>query len=154
MTSEGEQVVPGGRVIGLDVGDRRIGVSISDPDQRIAVPLPTIERDRHGGEIEAIRRLVEAEEVKAIIVGLPLSLSGEDSAQTESTRQFARRLEEALARPVRLWDERLSSLEASRMAAPPPKGGRRDRGKRAQPDIDAMAATIILQSYLDSRRFA
>jgi putative holliday junction resolvase len=140
-----------GRILGLDVGDRRIGVAISDPDQHLAVPLPTVQRDNRGGEVEAIARVVEAEEVVAVVVGLPLSLSGEDSAQTETTREFARRLERRLPVEVVMWDERLSSAEATRLAAGPARG-RSERRRMPQADLDAIAATIILQSYLDSRR--
>lgn len=150
MTFESGRGGPQGRILGLDAGERRIGVAISDPEQRIAVPLRTIERDRGGSELEAIGRLLRDEEVGTVVVGLPLSLSGEDSAQTKAARDFGESLRSRLGVEVEFWDERLSSSEAARVSAPPQKG-RRERGKRPQTDIDAVAATIILQAYLDSR---
>ena len=147
-----------GRILGLDVGDRRIGVAISDPDRRLAVPLRSIERDGRGSEREALAALVRSEEVLAFVVGLPLSLSGETGPQAESTKSFARELEASLGLPVHLWDERLSTQEAQRLVA---DGGRRESGRResgrrsrraSTADIDALAASIILQAYLDSLR--
>jgi putative Holliday junction resolvase len=140
---------PSGRVLGLDLGERRIGVAISDPEQRIAVPLRTIEREHH---METLSRLVDDEGVDTVVLGLPLSLSGEDTAQTRSTRAYGAELEQLLGVRIVLWDERLSSSEASRLAGT--SKGRRGRGRRPQVDVDAMAATVVLQSYLDSRRVA
>jgi putative Holliday junction resolvase len=113
------------RILGLDTGERRIGVAISDPDRRFALPLRSI--DASGGE-EAIARIIEAEEVTEIVVGLPLSLSGEASAQTERARAFGRRLEERLGLPVQFWDERLSTQEAMRLG-----GSDRSRRGRERP---------------------
>src|SRR3990170_3638490 len=96
-----------GRTLGLDVGERRIGVAISDPNNRLAVPLRAIERDRAQREFHSLGDIVRAEEVTSVVVGLPLSLSGEDSAQTGSARAFAEDLERRLDIPVVLWDERL-----------------------------------------------
>jgi putative Holliday junction resolvase len=144
-----------GRILGLDAGDRRIGVAISDPDRSFALPLRSVLVDGH--EVEALRDLVTGEDVGEIVVGLPLSLSGDDSAQTQRVREFAAGLEGALALPVHLWDERLSSFEAGRLAT---DAGARSRGRRGrarqQPspvDTDALAASIILQAYLDRLRF-
>ncbi len=144
-----------GRLLGLDVGDRRIGVAISDPDGRLAVPLTTVERDNRGGEVQAIARLAHEEEATGLVVGLPLSLSGERGQQAERTEAFARRLESDLHLPVVLWDERLSTREAERMLASAPRGGSRRGGGRRRPErgeSDTLAATVILQAYLDSRR--
>jgi putative Holliday junction resolvase len=112
-----------------------------------------------GRELERLGALIAAESITALVVGLPLSLSGEASSQTERARAFAARLEERFALPVHLWDERLSSREAERLTA----GGREQRGRERRgrgggrpapgPGTDAVAASIILQAFLDSRRF-
>ena len=136
-----------GRVLGLDVGDRRIGVAVSDPDRRFAVPLRSIDRAR-GGELAAIRAFVLEDEVEAIVVGLPLSLSGESGPQAASVTAFARELEHGLDLPVRLWDERLSTREAESLVAGDRRGRGRRRGERSRAavaDTDALAASIILQ---------
>jgi len=145
--------LPRGRLLGLDVGDRRIGVAISDPEQRLAVSRPTLERDVHGREIEVIAGIVREDEVAAVVVGLPLSLSGERGAQAEKVSAFATDLERRLLLPLFLWDERLSTQEAERVMRGDTRPGRRDRRRRAPADTDAVAATIILQAFLDSLRF-
>jgi putative pre-16S rRNA nuclease len=139
------------RILGLDAGERRIGVAISDPDRRFALPLRSI--DATGAE-ESISRIVAAEEVTEIVVGLPLSLSGEASAQTERARAFGRSLEERLGLPVQFWDERLSTQEAIRLGtADRPGRGRERRTRRTPIDTDSIAASIILQAFLDRMRF-
>lgn len=143
-----------GRILGIDAGDRRIGLAISDPDRSFALPLNSILAD--GSEFDAIQRLVTAEEVGEFVVGLPLSLSGDDSAQTSRVREFAAQLESRLGLPVRLWDERLSTHEAQvRTEDTSRVRGRRRSGRHAPPpvDTDALAASIILQAYLDRLRY-
>jgi putative holliday junction resolvase len=142
-----------GRILGLDAGERRIGVAISDPERSFALPLNSIQKDARGADVAAIEALVRAEEVSEVVVGLPLSLSGEDSAQTESSRAFAQQLEARLGLPVRLWDERLSTQEAMRRVGSERQGGRRGKQRGQQADTDAIAASIILQGYLDRLRF-
>lgn len=149
---------PPGRILGLDAGERRIGVAISDPGRSFALPLETVAAD--GREFERLAEIVAAEGVTEVVVGLPLSMSGEASGQTESARAFAREAEARLGLPVHLWDERLTSREADRLTAHPREApGRRrshrPRAGRAAPRTgqDAVAASIILQAYLDSLRF-
>jgi putative Holliday junction resolvase len=147
-----------GRLLGLDAGERRIGVAISDPEQRLAVPLKTVER--RGAEFAELREIARAEEVVGLVVGLPLSLSGEAGAQAEQAREFARQAADRLNLPVTFWDERLSSQEADRMLAGGrsqrrEQGRRSSRGPQGRPGkgaTDVVAATIILQAYLDSIR--
>lgn len=145
-----------GRVLGLDVGERRIGVAVSDPERRFALPLRSVERDRQSGELGAIDSLARADEVVEVVVGLPLSLSGESGPQAESTTAFARELERHLGLPVRLWDERLSTQEALRRVGDegPSRKRRRERSQTTGADTDALAASIILQAYLDRQRIA
>jgi putative Holliday junction resolvase len=135
------------RTLGLDVGDRRIGVAVSDPDGRIAVPLQTYER-RGRDDAAALVRLARAEDARRIVVGLPLSLDGSRGAQAEAAAAFADELRAADLEVV-LWDERLSSAEADHHLRAAGK-----RGKAARQARDAIAASIILQSYLDSQRLS
>jgi putative Holliday junction resolvase len=154
---------PSGRVLALDVGERRIGLAISDPDGRVAVPLETLERRDEDADLRALAALVEREEVQIVVVGLPLSLDGSVGPQAERTQGFTRRLAEAITWPVEMWDERLSTVAAERALAPQDPRARRRRhaqraGERRRPPErrqgarDALAATLILQAYLDSRR--
>jgi putative Holliday junction resolvase len=134
------------RSLGLDVGERRIGIAISDPDGRIAVPLRMIER-RGKGDPAAIAELTAREEVERIVVGLPLSLDGSRGAQAQAAEAFAGALRAVTPVEVVLYDERLSSVEADRHLH---AAGL--RGKPARAARDSTAAAIILQAYLDSRR--
>jgi len=151
------------RILALDVGERRIGLAISDPDGLVAVPLETLERRDEDADLRALADLVEREGVQVVVVGLPLSLDGSVGPQAERTQAFARRLAEAVPRPLEMWDERLSTVAAERALAPPGPSGRRERHllragerrrapERRQGARDALAATLILQAYLDSRR--
>lgn len=148
-----------GRILGLDAGERRIGIAISDPERSFALPLDSILAD--GTELDRLADLAAREGVGSLVVGLPLSLSGEASAQTERARAFAVRVEQRLGLPVHMWDERLSSREAERLTSGEGPGRGRDRSRRGArggrqspgPDTDALAASIILQAYLDSLRF-
>jgi putative Holliday junction resolvase len=151
------------RILALDVGERRIGLAISDPDGRVAVPLETLERRDEDTDLRALADLVEREGVQVVVVGLPLSLDGSVGPQAERTQAFARRLAEAIPRPLEMWDERLSTVAAERALTPsrlsvrrarrlPHAGERRRPPERRQGARDALAATLILQAYLDSRR--
>ena len=142
-----------GRVLGLDVGDRRIGVAISDPERQFALPLRSIERDRRASEFEAIGVLISEYEATEVVVGLPLSMSGESGAQAESSAAFAEDLKERFDVAVHLWDERLSTSEAIRRTTDQRQtGNRRASRKQSEADIDALAASIILQAFLDRQR--
>ncbi len=137
----------------MDVGERRIGVAISDPERQFALPLRTIERDRKAGEFEAIAAVIRDDEATEVVVGLPLNMTGESGSQAESTADFADELERRLEIVVYLWDERLSTSEAIRRTADQrPAGNRKVSRKRPEADIDAIAASIILQAFLDRER--
>ncbi|AYF99118.1 Holliday junction resolvase RuvX [Protaetiibacter intestinalis] len=131
--------------IGVDVGRARVGVARCDPDGLLATPLETLPRDErtvagilaHAGEWDAVE----------LVVGLPLSLSGGDTASTADAREVADALAGATELPVRLVDERLSTVTAHRQLQ---AGGRRAKGSRSV--IDQVAAVIILQNALDSER--
>ncbi len=138
---------PSGRVLALDLGEVRIGVALSDPLGVTAQPVGNIQRVGKRRDLAAVRELVEQHEVARIVIGNPLLLSGEAGTGTEGAEAFAEELRKRLPEvPVELWDERLTTVEAERTLI----GGGVRRGKRRKV-IDAMAATLILQSYLDSR---
>jgi len=143
MSQQDDSAVPTkGRILAIDPGERRIGVAAADLGLRVAIPLTTIE----GGPdaVEAVARLVEEEGARALVVGLPLSLSGALGPQAQRAQALAGALAQRLAVPVLTWDERLTSTEARRRLS----GG----GRRRKRDVDALAAAIILQAYLDSQR--
>jgi putative Holliday junction resolvase len=136
------------RLLGLDVGERRVGVAISDPTGTVARPLTTIVRSSRQADFETVSQLVAEHEVEVVIVGLPLSLDGTEGPQARQTRRYAERMAERLAVPVAFWDERYSSALAAEI-----QSGKRRRGRRTRPGIDATAAAVILQSYLDAKAF-
>jgi putative Holliday junction resolvase len=134
-------------VIGLDLGEARIGVAISDPDRRLAVPVGTIHVGQPPGELLAVAALVRERGATLIVVGLPLSLRGERGESAAHAQSFADALRSVVDLPIVLHDERLSTVEAERALA---AAGTRGRERRRV--VDAAAAAVILQSWLDGRR--
>jgi putative Holliday junction resolvase len=134
------------RVLALDVGERRIGVALSDPLKMLATPLATVNRVNEPDDLREISRLVDDNEVSEIVVGLPLSMSGRKGDQARLVEKFSKVLAEAVDVPIRLVDERLSSVQAERFIS---DSGGRPSENRAR--VDATAAAIILQAYLDSK---
>lgn len=133
----------GGRVLGLDLGDVRIGVAISDERRRLAVPLGTV----HTGapaDLKAIASLVREHGVTLVVVGHPLLLSGEAGVRARHAEAFADALRGFLGIGVVLHDERLTTVEADRALRATGAGG-----KRRRQVVDRSAATILLQAYLD-----
>jgi len=131
-------------MLGLDVGERRIGVALSDPEGILASPLMVINRTRDKADIEAILGLVRQHEVTRVVVGLPRSMDGSIGQQAERVQNFIGMLSEFLEIPLETWDERLSTLAAERLMA---DAGLK-RGKRKE-QRDALAAALVLQGYLD-----
>lgn len=134
------------RYLGLDVGDRWIGLAVGDSEARLATPLRTMRRSSRGADLEALRRVCTAEGVEAVVVGLPHNMDGSLGPQARRTLAFAKELR-ALDRPVDFCDERLSSATAEEYVTA-------SRGRRPRPGerIDHVAAAIILQDYLDSNQ--
>ena len=131
------------RILGIDPGERRVGLAVSDPLAITAQGLDTFDAKNGVDLIDHVRDLVERYGVEEIVVGNPLGLSGKEGKPSERASDLARRLRENLAVRVTMWDERLSSREAGRVL----------RGMRAgKAAVDKLAAVIILQSYLDYRR--
>ena len=133
------------RNLGLDVGDKRIGVALSDPQGILASPFTIINRHDNQRAIEAIVGMVTQNQVGRIIVGLPLSMNGSTGQQAEKVKTFTRELCDQTEVPVEFRDERLSTVEAQRLMKAV------KRAKKISHD-DAMAAAVILQGYLDEAR--
>jgi putative Holliday junction resolvase len=137
--------LPGaGKLAGLDVGTRTIGLALCDPGWSFAGPAQTILRSKFTADLEAFRSFVEREQVTGLVVGLPLNLDGSDSPRTQSVRAFARNLE-PLALPILLWDERWSTQAVERAMIDADVS----RAKRAQA-VDKLAAAHILQGAIDA----
>jgi putative Holliday junction resolvase len=132
----GGSVAPG-RVVALDYGAARCGVAVSDPTGTVVTPLEPILRPGTRRGLNRVLALVREREPVAVVVGLPLSLSGRDSAQTAETRAFAARLDERLSLPVRLYDERFTTRLAQRRP-----------GEAAE---DSRAAAVLLEDWLRSQ---
>lgn len=136
-----------GPVMALDVGERRIGIAISDPLGITATPLMTLRRTSLTADLEKIAALARERAVTRILVGYPLHMDGSVSPQAQVSERFAQALAEALgegAPPVILWDERLSTATAEERL--------RELGRKAKAGIDAVAAAVILEEWLTSQR--
>jgi putative holliday junction resolvase len=134
------------RVICLDVGDKRIGFAISDPNRKIAQALTLYERQSPKADLEKVKTLVKEHEVSAIVVGLPKNLDGSVGTRGQEVERFAEGIAASTGLPVDLWDERFTTNEAHRifdMAS--------IKRKKRKPFIDMMAAQLILQGYLDAQ---
>ena len=132
------------RIIGLDIGTKRIGVAISDEECIIARGLNSIERD--GKEIEKIKEIIKKYNVEKIVYGLPLRMDGSISSQTEVAVSFISKLKEEISIPLLPWDERLSTKQAETILIEADIS-RKKRKKL----IDKLSAQIILQNYLDAK---
>jgi len=133
-------------VLGLDYGERRIGVAISDPQGLTARPLTVIARESREKDLERLRHLAEQFRATVIVIGLPLNMDGTESQGARRARRFANAIRHSLGLEVELWDERLTTFEAEQQmleAGLPP-----ERRKKLR---DAVAAAVILQDYLDAR---
>jgi putative holliday junction resolvase len=146
------------RLMALDVGEVRIGVAVSDASGFLASPYTTLRVTRDEAETwAAIQELIQETEAEGLVVGLPVSLDGEIHAQGQRIMAFTERLKAQIALPVTFWDERLSTVEAERLLAERGQGSRarrqgsggKRRKQRNQQGIDALAAAVILQGYLD-----
>jgi putative Holliday junction resolvase len=134
------------RVLGIDPGLRRVGVALSDEDGRIALPLSTLARRGDPALLDALASLVQEHGASCVVVGLPLRLDGGDSESTRRARALAAALSARVTAQVVLWDERLSTAQAERSLR---EAAVRARDQRAV--VDQVAATLILQSYLDAQ---
>ncbi|WP_199434826.1 Holliday junction resolvase RuvX [Qaidamihabitans albus] len=144
----GEQDPGAGRRLAVDVGSVRVGVALSDPAPILASPLVTLSRDAdNDSDVHELARLVTEHEVVEVIVGLPRTLADRHGAAAVTAGEYARRVAERIAPvPVRLADERLSTVSASRMLSQ-----RGVKGRKQRAVVDQAAAVEILQGWLDAR---
>jgi putative Holliday junction resolvase len=133
------------RILALDLGKRRIGLAISDPLRVTAQGLPNLVRTRIRDDLDALEQMVKERQVGLVLLGNPINMKGTEGRQSGWVREFATAMEKRTGVPVKLWDERLTSVEAGRVL--------RSSGisieKRAAA-VDKLSAVILLQSYLDS----
>jgi len=140
------RTLPVGRILGLDVGARRIGVAVSDPLGITAQGLETLQRRSKRQDFESLQRVIQEYDVREIVVGLPLRMSGAEGTQSEKMQVFAEELRKRFRLPVHLWDERLTSVEANRLLRETDLSIEK-RGKA----VDRMAAVLILQGWMEAR---
>ncbi len=133
------------RLLALDIGAKRIGVAISDESRLLARPLTTIARASKREDFEMIARLIAVHDVAQLIVGLPRTLRGEEGRQAQRVRRYAEALSAAIGVPIVFQDERYTSVEAEERLAG------LSRRRRVTGDVDAAAAAIILQDYLNQQ---
>ncbi len=138
-----------GKILAVDWGSARLGLAVSDALGLIAQGLETVPRRSDAQALDAIEARARALGVEGVVVGLPLNMDGSDGPSADAARMFARALEERLQVPVHLWDERLTSLAAERMLV---GAGVRRRARRGL--VDRVAATLILQGFLDRQQAA
>lgn len=134
-----------GRVMALDLGEKRIGIALSDTTRTIATPHSVLGRKSRADDFAHYARLVAEHQVNLIVVGLPITLAGQEGQRAAWVRDYAGGLSQAVAVPVEFWDESLTTVSAT---ASLHAAGR--RGKKAKEKVDAVAAALILQSYLDA----
>ena len=134
------------RVLGLDVGSKTIGVAVSDPLGITAQGLQTIRRQNKRADFERLENVIREHDIVEVVLGYPLRMSGSEGTQAEKMQRFAEELRRRFNLPVHLWDERLTTAQASRLLRETDMSIKR-RGEV----IDRMAAVLILQSWLDSK---
>jgi putative Holliday junction resolvase len=136
-----------GRILGLDVGARRIGIAVSDPLGITAQGLETLQRRNKRSDLAALEQVIREYSVREIVVGLPLRMSGAEGTQSDKMQLFAEDLRKRFRLPVHLWDERLTSAEANRLLRETDLSIEK-RGKA----VDRMAAILILQGWMEGKR--
>ncbi len=136
-----------GRVMALDVGERRIGVALSDPTRMLASPLTTIRAVPRSTALKRILTLIRDYQVTALVVGLPLTMNGDIGPQATLVQQFVDELRPLIAIPITFVDERLTTVAAERMMI-----DLKIKPEQRRARIDEVAASIILQDFLDSQR--
>ena len=134
------------RLLGLDVGEKTIGLAISDSAYTIGSPLETIRRTKFTKDAERISALVEENEIGGLVIGFPFNMDGSEGPRCQSVRQFSQNLEKVLGIPYVFWDERLSTAVVERMLVTEADMSRKRRAKV----VDKLAAAYILQGALDA----
>ncbi len=141
------RLLPGQRILGLDLGSKTIGLALSDTSLSIATPLQTIRRSKFAKDSQTLLAIAEEHAIGAFVLGLPLNMDGSEGPRVQSTRAFARNIARISDIPTVFWDERLSTVAVTRTLLE----ADRSRKRRAEL-VDKMAAAYILQGVLDSLR--
>jgi putative Holliday junction resolvase len=137
------------KVLGVDLGDRRIGLALSDPTGVIALGAGFLEVRSEVDALSAIERFVGEKQVDHVVIGFPLTMAGEKGERARITERFVKRLEKRIAAPITLWDERFTSEAAKRALSDTGRGARR-AARKQRGRTDEIAATLLLQSWLDA----
>ncbi len=133
-----------GRLLGLDVGTKTIGLALSDASRTVATPLRTLEHTKFSKDLEALQKIITEFEVKGLVIGLPVNMDGTEGPRCQSTRQFVKNISAHLDLPIALWDERLSTAAVEKLMLEADLS----RSKRDKL-VDKLAASYILQGALD-----
>lgn len=141
------RLAPGGRLLGLDLGTKTIGLALSDVTRSIATPLVTIARTKFSNDLKELSEHIDNHDVSGLIIGLPLHLDGSEGRRAQSARAFADNLARTIALPIVFWDERLSTVAVERTLLEADASR-----KRRKEVVDKMAAAFILQGALDRLR--
>ncbi len=143
------------KLLGLDIGDRRIGIAFGDSDVHLATPVDVLERVSFEQDARAIAAFAKKFDAARLIVGLPRNMDGTIGAQAESVRSYVEKIAGEMNIPVTFWDERLTTVEAAQRVhasgAPAQTSRSPRRGKKSRRGLDAIAASVILQDYMDSQ---
>jgi putative pre-16S rRNA nuclease len=138
-------LAPRQRLLGLDVGEKTIGLAISDSDFRVATPVDTIRRTKFAADAARLAQLIAERDVGGLVIGLPVNMDGSEGPRCQSVRQFAANLLKGMELPIAFWDERLSTAAVTRAMIEQDVS----RARRAKA-VDKMAAAYILQGALDA----
>ena len=137
-------LAPRTRLLGFDLGTKTIGLAISDSMLKVSSPLETLRRTKFMTDAEKILVLIDTKEVGGLVLGLPRNMDGSEGPRAQSTRAFAKNMDDKVNLPITFWDERLTTAEAERVLIDEADMSRKRRGEV----IDKMAASIILQNFL------
>ncbi|MCW5847012.1 MAG: Holliday junction resolvase RuvX [Anaerolineae bacterium] len=135
-----------GRVMALDLGEKRIGIAISDPTRTIASPHSVLNRASRAADFAHYAQLINEQRITLLVIGLPITLGGQEGQRAAWVRDYADGLRDQIDIPITFWDESLSTVAAT--AALHAQGR---RGRKVKERVDAVAAALILQSYLDAQ---
>ena len=133
------------RILGIDYGERRIGLAISDPLGIIALSLPTLDTKKVKDVFEEIKTIVKEKDVEKIVLGLPRNMDGTIGEKGEKVKEFASKLKEKIGKEIDFWDERLTSVESLKILREEKR-----KIKREKKIVDQISAVLILQGYLDN----
>ena len=134
----------GSRLLGIDLGTKRIGIAISDYNQKVATPLQTLEKSKQGKLIDALESIIEEYDIRGIIIGNPINMDGTYGKSSQSAKDVAINISNKIDIPVSLWDERLSTVGAFNLSSELDINV-----SKREKDIDKFAAAFILQGALD-----